>query len=191
MAPAFLATQAPIFTLYGDGTVVFRNPAQDPLPPVGSVIPFAPVPDRPAERGPDPGAARAAPSATAASARLGPTTENDQVADAPTAIFTVNAGGLKKTVSIYALGMDDPDSADVLGPGGLPEARRAGSSDFDQGGDDPTSELYAPDRYRGILHRRRAAAHRTRSRGRGPDLDARDFVTNRRSRTRPSSRPGC
>src|SRR5512146_2787518 len=37
VAPAFLATQAPIFTLYGDGTVIFRNPAQDPLPPIGSV----------------------------------------------------------------------------------------------------------------------------------------------------------
>ena len=27
--PAFLATQAPIFTLYGDGTIIFRNPAMD------------------------------------------------------------------------------------------------------------------------------------------------------------------
>ena len=35
------------------------------------------------------------------------------VADASTAIFTVNAGGLKKTVSVYALGMDAPDMADA------------------------------------------------------------------------------
>ena len=25
--PAFLATSAPIFTLYGDGTIIFRNPS--------------------------------------------------------------------------------------------------------------------------------------------------------------------
>ena len=27
MMAGFIATQAPIFTLYGDGTVIFRNPA--------------------------------------------------------------------------------------------------------------------------------------------------------------------
>ena len=30
--PAFLASQAPIFTLYGDGTVIFRNPVKDEPP---------------------------------------------------------------------------------------------------------------------------------------------------------------
>src|SRR6188508_2927395 len=38
--PGFLASQAPIFTLYGDGTVVFRNPAKDGPPPVGNVFRF-------------------------------------------------------------------------------------------------------------------------------------------------------
>ena len=55
--PAFLATQAPIFTLYGDGTIVFRNPAADPPQPIGSVFPLRSVPHRQADRGPDPGSA--------------------------------------------------------------------------------------------------------------------------------------
>src|SRR5207249_1674920 len=42
VAPTFLATQAPIFSLYGDGTVLFRNPEADPLPLVGSVSPDRP-----------------------------------------------------------------------------------------------------------------------------------------------------
>ena len=40
--PAFLATQAPIFTLYGDGTIIFRNPAAESPPAVGAVQPFNP-----------------------------------------------------------------------------------------------------------------------------------------------------
>ena len=38
VAPSFLATQAPIFTLYGDGTIVFRNPMKEGPPPVGDVF---------------------------------------------------------------------------------------------------------------------------------------------------------
>ena len=42
-APAvFTATQAPIFTLYGDGTVIFRNPRADPIGAVGNVFPLRP-----------------------------------------------------------------------------------------------------------------------------------------------------
>ena len=36
--PAFFATQAPNFTLYGDGTIIFRNQMLEPLEPVGSVF---------------------------------------------------------------------------------------------------------------------------------------------------------
>src|SRR5829696_5136159 len=38
--PAFQATQVPIFSLYGDGTTIFRNPTAEPPPPVGNVQPF-------------------------------------------------------------------------------------------------------------------------------------------------------
>jgi len=111
--PAFLATQAPHFTLYGDGTIVFRNPMLDPLESSGSIFPMRPF--RTAKLSEDQvqdllitalgehglGVAR-------------PEYRNDLVADAATAVFTVNAGGVNKTVSIYALGLEmenDPDAA--------------------------------------------------------------------------------
>ena len=40
--PAFIATQAPIFTLYGDGTVIFRNPIAEQPPAAGSIMPGLP-----------------------------------------------------------------------------------------------------------------------------------------------------
>ena len=38
-----------------------------------------------------------------------PEYDNPMVADAGTAIFTIRAGGLDKTVNVYALGLDDPN----------------------------------------------------------------------------------
>ena len=43
MMPGFSATQTPIFTLYGDGTVVFRNQTAEPPPAIGSVMPMSPL----------------------------------------------------------------------------------------------------------------------------------------------------
>ena len=82
------------FTLYGDGTVIFRNPTRRRPPAVGIVMPLQPVPHRQADRGADPGRCSSSPSARAASGRPAPSTTNTMVADASTAIFTVNAGGL-------------------------------------------------------------------------------------------------
>ena len=148
VAPGFLATQAPIFTLYGDGTVVFRNPMQDPLPPVGSVSPERPF--RTARLSEDQIQAVLEDALGRGSLGTARTDYQDaQIADAPTAVFTVNAGGLSKRVSVYALGMDVEDSPDA-------PARAAFQSlaerlqDFDKGGTLSTSE-YAPERYRGIL----------------------------------------
>jgi hypothetical protein len=148
VAPAFLATQAPIFTLYGDGTVLFRNPAQDALPAIGSVIPERPFRTARLTEEQIQGVLEDAlgPGGLgAARARY----QNDQVADAPTATFTVNAGGLTKQVSIYALGMDVQGSADAPARAafqGLAERLQ----DFDHGGVYATNE-YAPERYRGVL----------------------------------------
>lgn len=148
VAPAFLATQAPIFTLYGDGTVVFRNPAQDPLPPIGSV-----VLDRPFRTS----RLTEAQIQAVLQDALGPgglgaaraQYQNDQIADAPTTTFTVNAGGLTKHVAIYALGMDVQGSADAPARAAFQELA-ARLQDFDHGGAFSTSE-YAPERYRGVL----------------------------------------
>ncbi len=148
VAPSFLATQAPIFTLYGDGTVLFRNPAQDPLPPIGSVVPDRPF--RTARLSED--QIQGVLEDALGQGGLGTARtqyQDDQIADAPTAVFTINAGGLSKRVSIYALGMDVQGSADAPARAAFQKlAERL--QDFDRGGAFSTSE-YAPDHYRGIL----------------------------------------
>jgi hypothetical protein len=146
--PDFLATQAPSFTLYGDGTITFRNPLLDPLEPVGSVFPMHPF--RTAKLSED----QVQDLLTAALGEFGlgiarPDYPNDLVADAGTAVFTVNAGGLKKTVSVYALGLEGegvPDAAARAAFAKLAERLQ----NFDGGGAFETTE-YQPDGYRGVL----------------------------------------
>jgi hypothetical protein len=146
--PAFLATQAPSFTLYGDGTIIFRNQLLDPLEPVGSVYPMHPF--RTARLTED----QVQGLLTSALGEYGlgvarPDYPNDQVADAGTAVFTVNAGGLKKTVSIYALGLEVDGMQDAAARAGFAKlAERL--QNIDSGGVFETSE-YVPERYRGIL----------------------------------------
>jgi hypothetical protein len=148
MMPAFLATQAPGFTLYGDGTIIFRNPLLDPPAAVGSVFPMHPF--RTAKLTED----QVQDLLTSALGEFGlgvarPEYRNDLVADAGTAVFTVNAGGLNKTVSVYALGLEGegvPDAAARAGFAKLAERLQ----DIDSGGAFATTE-YEPERYRGIL----------------------------------------
>lgn len=150
VAPGFLLTEVPEFSLYGDGTVVFRNPAD--------VAP-APVPDDGVFR-----------SAAFRTARLteaqiqellefavGPgglgiaRAQYDPccIADAPSTTFTLRAGGLNKLINIGALDFDDPQ------PGPDTLARKAFRSvadrlrNFDQSG--VPSPAYVPATYRGIL----------------------------------------
>jgi hypothetical protein len=76
------------------------------------------------------------------------TYEHGGIADAPTSIFTLNAGGLSKTVSVYALGIEGPGTPDEgarLAFAELGERLR----DFDAGGD---TALYEPERFRGVLY---------------------------------------
>ena len=71
------------------------------------------------------------------------------IADASTAIFTIEAAGIKKTVSIYALGLEMEGMAD--GPARAAFKRLADRlTDFDQGGTIPT-DVYEPQAYRGVL----------------------------------------
>ena len=72
--PAFAAANVPHFTLYGDGTVVFRDPAVEAPPTQGSVFVDEPAPDREAQRGADPGACSRSRSARAAWRPPGPST---------------------------------------------------------------------------------------------------------------------
>ncbi|MFL5669019.1 MAG: hypothetical protein ACJ77U_06500 [Chloroflexota bacterium] len=146
--PGFLASQAPIFTLYGDGTVIFRNPANQGPAPVGNV--FRQGLFRTAHLSEE--QIQATLEMAIGQGQLGIAKreyESAQVADASTALFTVNAGGLKKTVSVYALGIDTPNMADALPRAAFQKlAERLG--DFDQGGSIETG-AYVPSKYRGIL----------------------------------------
>ena len=113
----FLLTQAPEFTLYGDGTAIVRNERQDPLPDSGGVArmhPFRTVQLAEAD-------IQALLSFALVQGGLGsarPHYEHNQVADAPSAVFTIDADGARKVVEVYALGIDGAPALDV-------EARRA------------------------------------------------------------------
>jgi hypothetical protein len=149
VAPSFLVTQAPSFSLYGDGTLIARDetaPWPDPGPSgVSAVPPFhrttlseAQVQEllRVALREGGLGVAR-------------PRYDSAGIADAPTTIFTVKAGGLDKTVSVYALGFDPPDGQDAAIRGALAalaDRLRAAAAALP-----PTAEPYVPDRWRGVL----------------------------------------
>jgi hypothetical protein len=148
MMAGWSAASAPSFTLYGDGTIIFRNMAKDPVPAIGSVSPFHPF--RTARMNEQQiqqllefalgegglGAAR-------------PNYPNDMITDVTTAVFTINAGGLAKTVSIYALGFETPQVPDLLARKTFVKLRDR-LVDIDQGGS-ITTAVYEPDRYRAIL----------------------------------------
>ena len=151
--PAFLATNAPWFTLYGDGTMVFRDPTLAGPAAQGSVMPLNPM--RTAKLSEEQvqsllGFALTEGGLAGARASY----ENMQVADASTAIFSIDAGGLKKSVSVYALGMQlpeagQPGSAD--GPARLAFQKLAEKlTTIDAGGAYP-SDVYRPTAYRGLL----------------------------------------
>jgi hypothetical protein len=140
---------APIFTLYGDGRVVFQQ-LQETFP----------------EAGPD-GITRGAPWRTAqldggqieellsfALGQGGLGTARDNYADVTTidagnTIFSIDAGGVDKVVTVAALGVDPaggPDDADRAAFAKLAERLR----DFDAGGTIST-DVYAPPAYRAVL----------------------------------------
>ncbi len=142
----FLVTEKPSFSLYGDGTAIFQEnaPLADPIDSVvrsprwktvhltedqvQSLLEFAIGPG-------GLGLARS-------------NYELGTVADAPTATFRLHAGGLDKSVSVYALGLEDTQSPDF-------PARQAFQvlAERLSGFDNPAlgAEIYRPERYRGVL----------------------------------------
>jgi hypothetical protein len=146
--PAFAATMVPHFTLYGDGTVIFRTPMLEPPPAEGSVLRMNPLRTvKLSEEQVQELLELAVGEGGLAAAR--PDYRNDMIADASTAVFQIDAGGIKKTVSVYALGLDVEDMPDA--PARAAFARLAQRlTDFDQGATIPT-EAYEPSGYRGIL----------------------------------------
>jgi len=143
----FFAAFGPQFSLYGDGTVIFRDQTAELPPAVGNVIPLTPY-----------STARLSEPQVQAFLRfalddggLGVALAEyhpGNVADAPTATFTVNARGLSKTVAVEALGLENPESPDAAilhALAGLGErVRNFGSS--------VEGEMrWMPERWRGIL----------------------------------------
>jgi hypothetical protein len=148
--PAFLASRTPIFTLYGDGTIVFQRYTEE-APPTLANGAMGSLPLRIAKLSEEQMQEVLRFALTDGGLAIArPKYDNQMVADAGTAFFVIDAGGVDKTVEVYALGMDvDPNQPDAL-------ARIAFSKladrlrDFDQKGTIPTDE-YVPTSFRGTL----------------------------------------
>ena len=155
MAPGFLATTAPIFTLYGDGSAIFRNPAA-PVDETAATKPAGVNLLAPFRIALLPEAAVQSLLAWAigpgglGAARPGHY-DAPGVADAPTATFELHAGGLDKRVEVYALGIegvqvDEPDRAIRRSLAALRERLLS----FDAAGATSVT-TWRPERYRAIL----------------------------------------
>lgn len=115
MIPMFFLTQAPQFTLYGDGTVIFQQ-----IDNRGA--PFGTLPNLPWLVGHlDEEGIQALLQFALSTGRLANAKdnyENPMIADGGTVTFNLNAAGMEKVVNIYALmeGMEGaPDQADRAG----------------------------------------------------------------------------
>jgi hypothetical protein len=144
-------TETPLFTLYGDNSAVFRpqpadgmypGPGQPMTPLVRAVLSPEQV-DALLTYALGPGGLAAAPEEL-----LQP-----MVADAPTTVFTVNAGGIVKQVSAQALGFEGPDLPDAAVRAQLAALQDLLDS-FEQqvaAGNVQSAAPYEPARYRGML----------------------------------------
>ena len=150
IAPGTALTEVPEFSLYGGGTVVFRDPATsyiEPMRPdgIGLRVPFQVA-----------HLSEAQVQALLADA-IGPgglgIARDDYppccVADAPSTTFTLNAGGIEKVVMVGALGFDEPQTSpdDAARKAFAALARRLVAPDL--GGASVTD--FVPSAYRGIL----------------------------------------
>jgi hypothetical protein len=148
VAPGFLVTEAPQFSLYGDGTAIFRDDAASQPDPIGAVVrkpPYMAI--RLTEE-----QVQALLAFAVGPGGLGIARAQYElpVVDAPTTTFTIIAGGTRKTVSVNGLGIgidvsSNPD-APVLAELAHLRTRLAGFGSA-VGDEQP----WAPDRYRGIL----------------------------------------
>jgi hypothetical protein len=153
MIPTYTLAQVPYFTLYGDGTVIYR-PISEPLPEVAPGDPL---------RFPQLHVATMTEDQVQALLRdalgaggLGVARERYDsmfVSDAPTALFEVNADGRERAISVYALGFAPADPSNP-GPDGEVLAALGAFGErlrnFDQevaAGSATDAGLYAPTGY--------------------------------------------
>lgn len=144
----FVAVQAPHFTLYGDGTVIFRNPMLEAPPPQGPVMvqnPFRTA--KLSEEQVQDLLEFALAEGGLAAAKL--MYENAMVMDAPNTVFTVRAGGLDKVITVGALGMEGEGVPDMPAREAFKKVAER-LANFDDNGSVPT-DVYVPTAYRAVL----------------------------------------
>jgi len=147
MNPAFLATRGPIFTLYGDGTVIFHDPTADLPAAIGSVTPGLPY--QTVRLSEDQVQALLEFALTEGALGVARDRYDAPIADAPLAVFSVNAGGVKKTVSVNGLGID---SGNVNNPDAPVRQQLAKLADrLQKFRSEVEEQPWTPERYRGIL----------------------------------------
>ena len=146
--PEWQAARLPYFTLYGDGRVVFQQTTAEVPPRADNV--FVGVPLRTGLLNEEQVQELLEYVLTDGGLAIARTDyQNNMVADAPTAVFTVNAANDSKTVSVMALGMEGQPGPDALV---LKQLATLGERlrDFDQGGTLPSQQYLAP-AYRGVI----------------------------------------
>lgn len=151
----FNASQAPSFTLYGNGVVVFQRIVTTfPKPDAAGIVHSTPW--RTATLDED--QVQELLDFAIVSSGLGAARESypaDRIADAPNTIFTIRAGGLDKTVEVNALfELDQPGPDSVARSAFFKLAQRL--KDFDRGGT-IDSDIHEPERFRGVIIGRDAA----------------------------------
>lgn len=144
--PAFAATLVPHFTLYGDGTVIFRDPMKEIPPTVGDIVRANPMRIAHLVEAQVQDLLRLA-LGEGGLAVARPEYRDVMVADATTALFTVRAGGIAKTVAVYALGLDVEGGRDA--PARAAFAKLAQTLTSIEGS--VSASDYVPTAYRGVL----------------------------------------
>ena len=149
----FLATQAPAFTLYGNGVIVFQHKVET-FPEADASGVTHGIPWRTAKL--DETQIQELLEFATVQGALG--TARDvymgNIADAPSTIFTLNAGGVSKMVTINGLSeLPEPGPDGLARAAFLKLANRL--NDFDRGGS-IDSDVYQAAAYRGVLMEREA-----------------------------------
>jgi hypothetical protein len=144
----FLASQAPTFTLFGNGVIVFQRKVETFPQPDASGVTHG-IPWRAATLDEDQVQELLEFAITQGALGTARDVYMANIADAPSTIFTVRAGGLDKTVTINGLSEDSSQGPDALARAAffkLSERLR----DFDHGGT-IDSDVYEPIGYRAVL----------------------------------------
>lgn len=171
----FLATQIPQFTLYGDGSAIYKAQtatvvnSTDKQPQPDQAFRTAKLTEEEVQ---------ALLESALNAGHLGvakPSYSLAGVADGPTTLFSITAGGLNKTVSVYALGLGTPfgdESDDREHMAAL--ASRLSNFEADPGHDPSTA--YDPVVYRVFLFRATTSSQSTSVEWPWSDVSVGDFL---------------